>query len=85
MKSKEDIVEIHVQKTAYGTPIVELEDALSAMDDYAKEVSMNFGKWVDMNAVRNGVDAWTVGSGKETQQYTTEQLFDKFMNEYPLI
>lgn len=75
----------------YGGDITILPSGLNAgviekmMQEHAKEVSMNFGKWVDINAVRNGVDAWTVGSGNETQRYTTEELFDKFMKEYPAI
>ena len=52
-----------------------------AMDEYAKQQAIAFGEWVDVNAVRNGFHVWTVGCGESKKDYTSEQLYNKFIEQ----
>lgn len=47
------------------------KDAIEMMPDLLK--------WWDANAVRNGEDEWTVGAGRETKRYTTDQLLSEYI------
>lgn len=52
-----------------------------AMDEYAKQQAIAFGEWVDVNAVRNGFHNWTVGCGESKKEYTSEQLYNQFIEQ----
>lgn len=52
------------------------------VDEYAaKQQVIAFGEWVDVNAVRNGFHSWTVGCGESKKDYTSEQLYNQFIEQ----
>lgn len=64
----------------YGD-MLSLDNAHRAMDEYAKQKAIAFGEWVDVNAVRNGFHKWTVGCGELKKDYTSEQLYNQFIEQ----
>ena len=50
-----------------------------SMNAHAKRIAIAYGEWQDVNAVRNGFHEWTVGCGASKKSYTSDQLFDYFI------
>lgn len=46
---------------------------------YAQSQAITFAEWMDNKAVRNGFHEWTVGVGNATKRYTSEELYDLFL------
>jgi len=63
----------------YGSQCVNHDQIRTMMESYAKQQAIAFGEWVDVNAVRNGYHEWTVGCGDSKKKYTSEQLYNQFI------
>lgn len=50
-----------------------------SMDAHAKRIAIAFVKWMDLDAVINGPDTWQWRGDNFRISYTTDQLFDKFI------
>lgn len=46
-----------------------------------EEEAIDFAKYVNVIAVRNGADEWTTGSGANTKRSTSKELFNQFLQE----
>lgn len=44
-----------------------------------QELFIKAMKWADTKAVRTGYDTWTMGSGKETKYFASDELFTEFL------
>lgn len=56
----------------------------AAMDEYAKQQSIAFGKWLSSGEMVLEPSAWVPGdwySDKDDRNYTTEQLYDIFISK----
>lgn len=87
-KSKEDIIKeiiplgiVNVKGKGDGKPQYQAEkDAIGkCMDEYAQQEAIEFLKWADNKAVRNGHDDWTVGVGSSIKHFTSEELFNLYL------
>lgn len=63
------------------TVVVDRDDALAAMDEYAKQQGSAFVRWMDVDAIRNGENLWQWRGDNFRVDYTTEQLYDKFIEQ----
>ena len=79
--SKDEILRNRVGLIPYLSLDKSLGQIYIAMDEYAKQQAIAFGEWVDVNAVRNGFHVWTVGCGESKKDYTSEQLYNKFIEQ----
>lgn len=65
--SKNEAYEKATMQELGGNPTGTRQDVIyRAMDLYAKECAIGFHKWADIQAVRDGENWWTIGSGTHT-------------------
>lgn len=88
--SKEEILEkAHPDKSYLTPPTVNYQTSYKAMDEYAKQQAIAFQIWVQTEATPEGysytpnTDTWDVYGEKprHTKEYTTEELYQLFLNQ----
>lgn len=51
------------------------------VDEYAKQQGSAFVRWMDVDAIRNGENLWQWRGDNFRVDYTTEQLYNKFIEQ----
>lgn len=81
-KTKEEVLGPYIfEEDAHGYEVVYSEDALKAMDDFARQSGVAFANWIAENEwqMLYGTQVWE--SVKYKDQYPTQALFELFKFE----
>lgn len=79
--TKEEIIATDCINDCHKWSNIELRAIHRFMDEYGKRQAIEYTKWMDINAVRNGEDVWLCRASGFKTNLTSEQLYDLFIEQ----